>query len=124
MEKMQHWIGRAAQTEVTSRPIILFPKLNGCQLQMQGAPVELNYYTGVTLKRTALSLGCSEPEVADELTHYSQVCFLLKNESELLLEAVLQDIPCQFDKFSRAYQLNLQEMQIYGRCRQSPPSSK
>ena len=68
MAKMQHWIGRDAQAEVNCHPIILFLKL--------GAPIEMNYYAGVTLKRTAFGLDCSEPEVAEELTHYSQVCFL------------------------------------------------
>ena len=89
MAKMQHWIGRDAQAEVNCHPIILFLKL--------GAPVEMNYYTGVTQKRTAFGLGCSEPEVAEELTHYSQVCFLLMNVPELQLEAVHQ-IKCLFQK--------------------------
>ena len=90
MAKMQHWIGRDAQAEVNCHPIILFLKL--------GAPVDMNYYTGVTLKRTAFGLGCSEPEVAEELTHYSQVCFLLMNVPELQLEAVHQ-IKCLFHRF-------------------------
>ena len=81
MAKMQHWIGRDAQDEVNCHPIILFLKL--------GAPVKMNYYTGVTQKRTAFGLVCSEPEVAEELTYYSQVCFLLMNVPELQLEAVV-----------------------------------